>query len=61
MQYSIKELRARHNLSQADMADRLGITRQSYIRWEGNIGNISLSNALRIANILQVELNDIRL
>ena len=61
MQYSLKELRARHNLTLQDMANKLGLSYQSYCAWEKNISNVKLSNVMRVAEILQVQVSEIKL
>ena len=41
-QYSLKELRARKNITQADAAEMLGISTQTYNSWEADFGQIKL-------------------
>lgn len=59
MQYSLKELRARYNLTQQDMAEKLGISRQRYIEIEKRPSTVTLERMLEISKILNVELGDI--
>ena len=59
MQYSLKELRARNNLTQEKMAKLLGISRQSYIKIEKNPQNVTCDRMTVIAKILGVSLGDI--
>lgn len=59
MQYTLKELRARNDLTQSDMANKLGISRQRYIEIERNPIKASLERMLNVANILGVEIADI--
>ena len=59
MQFTLKELRARYNLTQQDLADKLGISRQRYIEIEKRPSNVSVEKMLAIAKILQVEIGDI--
>lgn len=61
MQYTLKELRARHNLTQQNMADKLGISRQRYIEIEKNPSTVSCEKMLAIAEVLKVEIGDIYL
>lgn len=59
MQYSLKELRARNNLTQQEIADRLGISRQQYITIEKNPLATSCERMVSIALILGVEIGQI--
>jgi len=54
-------LRARHNYTHDDMAEKLGIARQSYHRWEKYPQNLKMSQLLQLADILQVNLWEIKL
>lgn len=58
-QYSLKELRARMNWTQAETAKKLGISTQTYNAWEKDIGHVKVSGALRVANLFGVTLNEI--
>jgi len=60
MKYSLKELRARHNLTMQNMADRLGISYQTYFAWERNFGKVKLEKALQVADILGVTIDEIK-
>lgn len=59
MQYTLKELRARKGLTQQNMADKLGISRQRYIEIEKKPSKVSCEKMQAIAEILQVEIGDI--
>jgi putative transcriptional regulator len=48
----IKELRARHNLTQDELADMVGVTRQTMLHLEKGRYNPSLILAWRVANAL---------
>jgi DNA-binding XRE family transcriptional regulator len=61
MQYTLKELRARKNLTQQNMADFLGISRQRYIEIEKRPSTVSCEKMSVIAEILEVKLGDIYL
>jgi len=55
----IKELRKERNVTQQEIADELGVTK-SYIHYvELGRTNITLENALKIANFLNVSLNEL--
>jgi putative transcriptional regulator len=55
----IKELRARHNLTQDDLADRVGVTRQTLLHLEKGRYNPSLLLAYRVAKALQSSINEV--
>lgn len=57
--YSLRELRARHNLTQGDMAKKIGISLTTYNYWENNFGNLSVNKANMVASILGVTLDEI--
>ena len=55
----LKELRARHDLTQEQLADAVGVTRQTIISIEGGNYSPSVFLALRIARRLQVPLDQV--
>lgn len=55
----IKSLRSAKNLTQEQMADQIGISRQKYARIENGTNNITLEILSKIANILDVTVGDI--
>ena len=59
MKNLIKVERARHNMSQQELADILGITRQSVYAIEGGKFVPSTFLALKIAKLFQVKVEDI--
>lgn len=58
MKYSVKELRARVNKTQKEVAQDLNISVQTYNEWENNLGKVKLSNAQKLANYFGVKLDD---
>lgn len=60
MQYTLRELRARYNISQSEMANLLNISVQTWNAWEQNPKMIRLGYFLKIADILKVNLNEIK-
>jgi putative transcriptional regulator len=54
----LKELRARHDLTQEALAEMVGVSRQSIISIEKGRYSPSVTLALRIARILQVPLEE---
>lgn len=58
-QHTIKELRAKKNKTQVEVASDLGISVQTYNAWENNFGMVKLSKAKAIANYFDVSLSEI--
>ncbi len=59
LQFSLKELRARHNKTQEKVAKDLGISVQTYCAWEKNISNVAVSKVQVVANYFGVKLGQI--
>lgn len=57
--FSIKELRARKGWTQAETAEILGVSTQTYNAWENNIENLTISKIKILANIFDVDFNEI--
>lgn len=55
----IKALRKTKNLTQEQLADQIGISRQRYARIEKGTNNISLDILSKIAKALDITVNDI--
>ncbi|WP_317327305.1 helix-turn-helix transcriptional regulator [Turicibacter sanguinis] len=58
--YKLKELRARYNYTQKDVADAIGITRQYYSRLESNTSFLmraSLEIILSLCKLFQVSIH----
>ena len=59
MKTRIRELRKEKNITQQELAEKLGVT-GSYISYvESEKTNITLENALKIADFLDVSLNEL--
>lgn len=59
MKYTLKELRARNNLTQAEVACKLGVSRKRYMDIERNPNRVQCGNILKVANILHVDIGEI--
>ena len=58
-QYSLKELRARKNLTQEQTAKDLGISTQTYCAWEKDISNVAVSKVQAVADYFGVKIGQI--
>ncbi|MCH4009059.1 helix-turn-helix transcriptional regulator [Companilactobacillus sp.] len=56
---NLKQYRKAEKLSQQDLADQVGVTRQSILLIEKDKFNPSILLALKIANALGVDVNDL--
>ena len=57
--YSLKELRARQNLTQEETAKLLGISRRSYVKLEKEPMKVKYCTLLEVARILKVDIGEI--
>jgi len=55
----IKELRIEKNLSQIEVAGRISISRSSYIKFEQGKTELTLSETVKLANILGISLSEV--
>ncbi len=55
----IRKLRSVRNLTQEDIADRIGVSRQKYARIENGVNSITLNLLTKIADVLDVTVGDI--
>lgn len=58
-QYTLKELRARKNVTQREAAKDLGIALQTYNKWESDISNVAISKVQAVADYFGVPLSQI--
>ena len=61
MTYRLKELRARHDLSQAAIAKKLGVSTLTYLNWEKDPKKIPMGKMVQIAQTLQVDITDVQI
>lgn len=57
--YTVKELRARKNWTQAETAEKLGISPQTYNAWERDISNVAVSKVQAVADLFGVKISQI--
>ena len=60
MQFTIRELRARKNVTQKQVAKDLGISYQTYNAWEQDISNVGISKVYALANYFGVSIDEIK-
>ena len=58
-QYTIKELRARKNITQAETAEKIGISVQTYNSWEKDISKVAVGKVKALADLFGVTLGEI--
>lgn len=61
MKYSIKELRARIDKTQAECAAIVGTSPQSWNAWEQDFSKVRLNNAVKVAELFSVTLDEIKI
>ena len=59
MQNKIKEYRAKHHLTQAELAEKVGVRRETIVFLEMGKYNPSLKLALQIVKIFQVPIEEL--
>ena len=58
-EYTLKELRARKNLTQAQVARDLGTSTQTYNAWEKDVSRVAVSKVLALADYYGVTIDQI--
>ena len=53
------ELRKKHNLSQEDLADKLGVSRQAVSKWERSESSPDTDNLIQLANLYGISLDEL--
>lgn len=56
---TLKELRARKNKTQEEVARELGISTQTYNAWEKDISNVAVSKVMAVAKYFNVNIGEI--
>lgn len=59
MQFSLKELRARKNKTQKEVAADLGVSVQTYNAWEKDVSNVAVSKVAALADYYGVKISQI--
>lgn len=58
---TLRELRARKNLTQEEVSNALGVSTPTYNAWENNTGMIKLGNAIKLCDFYGVSLSEIEI
>lgn len=58
-QYSLKELRARKNMTQQEIADKIGVSVQTYNAWEKDVSNVAIGKVKALADFFEVAIGEI--
>ena len=58
-QYTLKELRARKNMTQYEVAKNIGISTQTYNAWERDVSNVAISKVKALADLFEVAIGEI--
>ncbi len=59
--YTLKELRARKNKTQEEVAKDMGVSCQTYNAWEKDISNVGVRKVYALAEYYGVTLDEIKL
>lgn len=59
MQFTLKELRARKNETQEQVAAAMGVSVQTYNAWEKSISNVAVSKVNALARHFNVKITQI--
>lgn len=59
MRFTLRELRARKNKTQVEVAKDLGISYQTYNAWEQDISNVGVSKVYAVAKYFGVTIDEI--
>lgn len=59
MKFTLKELRARKNKTQIEVAKDLGISYQTYNAWEQDLSNVGISKVYALAKYYGVTIEEI--
>lgn len=56
---NLKKIRKEHHLSQEQLADKLGVSRQSVSKWESSLAYPEMDKLIQISKLFQVNLDDL--
>lgn len=59
MKLTIKQWRGARSLTQIELAEKLGVGRETVIRWENKPSEITIANCYKLAEIFETTLDEI--
>lgn len=57
--FTLKELRARKNMTQSEVAEEMGIAVQTYNAWEKDVSNVAVGKVNALAEFFGVTIGEI--
>lgn len=60
-QYTLKELRARKNKTQSQVAKDIGVSTPTYCSWEKDLSNVPIGKCIALANYYKVSLCELKI
>lgn len=60
MKYSIKELRARKGWTQAETAQKIGVSTTTFNAWEKDLSNVGIGKVIALAELFDVPLSQLK-
>ena len=57
--YTLKELRARKNMTQSAVTDAIGVSPQTYNAWEKDVSNVAIGKVKILADFYGVTISEI--
>lgn len=60
MKYLLRELRARKNVTQKEVADYIGVSTPTYIAWEKDVSNVGIAKVYELAKYFEVDIKEIK-
>lgn len=57
--WRLRNFRKKHKLTQTELADKVGVTLRTLQNWEKGKSSITLDNAVKIADTLKIQIQDL--
>ena len=56
---NLKRIRKDNNLSQEQLAEKLGVSRQAVSKWESNLSYPEMDKVIQICNLFNLNINEL--